>query len=182
VIHDNVYPAIDPARFVGKLKGRNVVVTGSHPQVPLISGSARGIGQATAIAFAKAGADVAIIDLKLENLAGTKKACESHGVKASAYVCDVTKDHLVKSTVAQIEKDMGPIYCVVNNAGGVSTRPFHMETMERFWYQIELNFKAVCPPRVINDRPCCSLMLSFRKCVSARKDVLLTLYGFIGGD
>lgn len=34
---------------------------------------------------------------------------------------------------------------MVNNAGGVSTRPFHMETMERFWYQVELNFKAVCP-------------------------------------
>lgn len=45
----------------------------------------------------------------------------------------------------KIEKDAGPIYVVVNNAGGVSTRPFHMETMERFWYQIELNFKAVRP-------------------------------------
>ena len=42
-----------------------------------------------------------------------------------------------------IERDVGKIYVVVNNAGGVSTRPFHMETMERFWYQVELNFKAV---------------------------------------
>ena len=111
----------------------------------VIKGSARGIGQAIAIAFAKAGANVAIIDLKFENLAETKKFCEAEGVKAYPYVCDVTKDDLVKSTVAKIEKDMGPIYVVVNNAGGLSARPFHMENMDRFWYQIELNFKAVRP-------------------------------------
>jgi NAD(P)-dependent dehydrogenase (short-subunit alcohol dehydrogenase family) len=134
-IHDDIYPAIDPSRFVGKLKGRNAIITGS----------ARGIGQAIAIAFAKAGADVAILDLKLENLAETKKLCEVEGVKAYPYQCDVTKDDIVKSTVEKIEKEMGPVYVVVNNAGGVSTRPFHMETMERFWYQIELNFKAVSP-------------------------------------
>jgi NAD(P)-dependent dehydrogenase (short-subunit alcohol dehydrogenase family) len=81
--------------------------------------------------------------LKLENLTETKKLCEAEGAKAFPYACDVTKDELVKSTVKQIEKDIGPIYVVVNNAGGVSTRPFHMETMERFWYQVELNFKAV---------------------------------------
>ena len=45
-----------------------------------------------------------------------------------------------------IERDVGKIYVVVNNAGGVSTRPFHMETIERFWYQVELNFKAVRDP------------------------------------
>jgi NAD(P)-dependent dehydrogenase (short-subunit alcohol dehydrogenase family) len=50
---------------------------------------------------------------------------------------------VVKQTVKTIESDVGKIYVVVNNAGGVSTRPFHMETMERFWYQVELNFKAV---------------------------------------
>ena len=107
-------------------------------------GSGRGIGQAIATAFAKAGADVAIIDLKVENLAETKKICEAEGAKVVAYACDVTKEAMVKETVAKIEKDMGPIYVIVINAGGVSTRPFHMETLERFWYQVELNFKAVC--------------------------------------
>lgn len=75
------------------------------------------------------------------------------------YACDVTKDDTVRETVSRIEKEAGPIYVVVNNAGGVSTRPFHMETMERFWYQIELNFKAVwCP----------SLRFRFHVCVFAR--------------
>jgi NAD(P)-dependent dehydrogenase (short-subunit alcohol dehydrogenase family) len=145
-IHSDIYPAIDPSRFVGKLKGRVAVITGPtyFDYYTYFLGSARGIGQAIATAFAKAGADVALIDLKLENLAETKKICEAEGVKAVPYACDVTKDQLVKETVKAIEKDLGPIYVMVNNAGGVSTRPFHMETMERFWYQVELNFKAVC--------------------------------------
>jgi NAD(P)-dependent dehydrogenase (short-subunit alcohol dehydrogenase family) len=85
--------------------------------------------------------------LKLENLTETKKLCEAEGAKkVKAYACDVTKEAVVKATVAEIEKDLGPVYAVVNNAGGVSTRPFHMESMERFWYQIELNFKAVRSP------------------------------------
>jgi len=92
--------------------------------------------------MAKAGADVAIIDLALKNLEKTKEICEAQGVEVIPYACDVTKDEIVKETVQKIEKDLGPIYVVVNNAGGVSTRPFHMETMERFWYMIELNFKA----------------------------------------
>ena len=106
-------------------------------------GAGRGIGQAIATCMAKAGADVAIIDLSVDRLETTKKLCEAEGVKVIPYACDVTKDHIVKETVQKIEKELEPIYIVVNNAGGVSTRPFHMETMESFWYQIELNFKAV---------------------------------------
>ena len=81
--------------------------------------------------------------MKVENLTETKKLCEAEGVKAYPFACDVTNDEQVKKTVEAIKKDIGPIDVCVNNAGGVATRPFHMETMERFWYMVELNFKAV---------------------------------------
>jgi len=127
--------------------------------------------------MAKAGADVAIIDLAVKNLEKTKEMCEAEGVKVVPYACDVTKDQIVKDTVQQIEKDLGPIYVVVNNAGGVSTRPFHMETMERFWYMIELNFKAVyIAENPTDDRRCYSPTMSFLVCVSVKRAALSALY------
>lgn len=79
----------------------------------------------------------------MENLGETVKSCEAEAVKVLAYACDVTNAEQVKNTVQKIEKDFGKIDTLVNNAGGVSTRPFHMEKLETFFHQIDLNFKAV---------------------------------------
>ena len=68
-----------------------------------------GIGRAIAEALAASGANVAVIDLREENLAETKVACESLGVRVMPYACDVTDGSRVKSTFDSIRKDMGPI-------------------------------------------------------------------------
>ncbi|KAJ4365031.1 hypothetical protein N0V83_008647 [Neocucurbitaria cava] len=121
---------------VEKLQGANA------GKVALITGAGQGIGAAISESLAKSGANVAILDLKLGNLENTKKACLSQNVKVEAFECDVTDDAKVKEVFDQVEKQLGPIDVLVNNAGILDQRPFIMSTFPAFWRQIEVNFKA----------------------------------------
>jgi NAD(P)-dependent dehydrogenase (short-subunit alcohol dehydrogenase family) len=59
-------------------------------KVAIVTGGGAGLGQACALAFARAGADVAICDVNESTLADTKTKVEELGVKALAVVCDVS--------------------------------------------------------------------------------------------
>lgn len=91
------------------IKGKTAVVTGGS----------RGIGRAIALAFASAGADIAVI------YAGNKDAAEEvcsrcrldYGVKAEAFCCDVSDFQAVGKTVAEIRSEFGTVHILVNNAG-----------------------------------------------------------------
>jgi NAD(P)-dependent dehydrogenase (short-subunit alcohol dehydrogenase family) len=90
-IHTDVYDAIDPSNFVGKFKGKVVFITGAG----------RGIGQGIAIAFAKAGATLSLVDLQKENLDDTVKQCEQLGAKVLAQACDVVDFKTVDAVLAR---------------------------------------------------------------------------------
>ena len=90
-INTQVYPAIDPSNFTGKLKGKVVLVTGA----------AQGIGQGIAIAMAKAGATLALLDLTKERLDNTVKQCEELGSKVLPMACDVTDEAAVDKALAE---------------------------------------------------------------------------------
>lgn len=90
-INTQVYPAIDPKNFTGKFKGKVVLVTGA----------ARGIGQGIAIAFAKAGATLSLLDYTKESLESTVKQCEELGSEVLAIGCDVTDNAAVDSALAE---------------------------------------------------------------------------------
>ena len=68
-----------------------------------------GIGQAIAIALAKSGASLALLDLDEARQANTKDACEKLGVNARAYGCNVLDEQSCVATFAQIEKDIGAV-------------------------------------------------------------------------
>ncbi len=97
---------MDPDRL--RLTGRVAVVTGA----------ARGIGEATALAFADLGANIAVCDRDADGLAATVDAIESRGVRATSSVIDVRDDSLVEGFMQQVDEDLGPIDILVNNAGG----------------------------------------------------------------
>jgi NAD(P)-dependent dehydrogenase (short-subunit alcohol dehydrogenase family) len=111
-------------------------------KVALITGAGQGIGAAIAEALAKSGANIAILDLNTDKLVKTKEACLHHNVKVADFACDVTDVNKIKEVFDNVEKQLGPINILVNNAGIFDQRPFMMSTFDGFWRQIEVNFKA----------------------------------------
>ena len=83
----------------------------------VITGSGRGIGRAMALAFAKKRSNVALIDLSAEHLAQTKALCEAEGVRAVTYLCNVTNELEVESTLDKVVADFGRFDVMINNAG-----------------------------------------------------------------
>lgn len=68
-----------------------------------------GIGQAIAVALARSGANLALLDLDEERQGDTKETCEQLGVTARAYACNVLQLDACETTFAKIEKDLGPV-------------------------------------------------------------------------
>jgi 3-oxoacyl-[acyl-carrier protein] reductase len=99
----------------------------------LITGAATGIGRATALLFAQAGANVAINHLGQAADAQTLLAeLKAAGVKAWAVEADVSKAADVQSMLSQLQAVANPIDILVNNAGIIQEKPF-LETTEADW-------------------------------------------------
>ena len=86
-------------------------------KVALITGGARGIGQAIAMTFAKEGADIVVADVNLETAQKTASEIESLGRKALALEMDVTSYEKVEEGINKILDKMGKVDILVNNAG-----------------------------------------------------------------
>ena len=78
-------------------------------KVAIITGAARGIGAAIAQSLATSGASVALLDISVEALDATEKACKEQGVKVGIYACDVTESESVKNVFEQVKKEIGEI-------------------------------------------------------------------------
>ena len=89
-------------------------------KVAIITGASGGLGKGTAIAYAKAGANVVICARRLEKLTEVAKACEEHGVKALPVKCDVMVREDLNNLVQQTIDTFGQIDILVNNA--ISTK------------------------------------------------------------
>ena len=83
----------------------------------LVTGGASGIGRATALAFAREGARVAVADILEEAAQGTVAEIEAMGGQAHAIACDVTDDDAVKAMIAATVDAFGGLDCAFNNAG-----------------------------------------------------------------
>jgi len=90
-------------------------------KVALITGSARNLGRADALVLAQEGCAVAVVDLNGEGARETVREIVAKGGKAQGYTCDIADRSQVAATVAQVEKDLGPVDILVNNAAIVFT-------------------------------------------------------------
>lgn len=121
-------------------------------QVALVTGGSRGIGKAIALDLAKKGADIAI------NYAGNRDAAietaeeiKKLDVNAEVFQCDVSNTEEVSEMVKEIEKKLGKVAILVNNAG-ITRDTLFMRMKEEDWDKvIETNLKGVynCSKAVI---------------------------------
>ena len=90
-----------------KLQGKKAIITGGS----------RGLGKATALAFAKEGIDVAITGRDETRLKETVEELRALGVNASYAIFDVGNHDEVKTGIQQLVKELGGVDILVNNAG-----------------------------------------------------------------
>ncbi len=86
-------------------------------KVALVTGAASGIGQASALALARAGAAVCVSDINGAGAEETAQSILDAGGKAISLTCDVTKSEDVSAMVAATVDAFGPLDAAVNNAG-----------------------------------------------------------------
>jgi 3-oxoacyl-[acyl-carrier protein] reductase len=86
-------------------------------KVALITGGARGIGRAIALAFAREGADIAIADVNQEEAEKTAGDIEALGRKSLPILMDVTNYAKVEEALNKILDKFGKVDILVNNAG-----------------------------------------------------------------
>jgi NAD(P)-dependent dehydrogenase (short-subunit alcohol dehydrogenase family) len=83
----------------------------------LITGAASGIGRASALAFASAGASVALLDIDARGLADTAAAVRAAGARAEVLVADVRDLRAVTGAVGRAVEAFGRLDAALNNAG-----------------------------------------------------------------
>src|SRR5437899_7292822 len=99
----------------------------------LITGAARRLGRASALALAQAGADVAITFLKSAREAReTVVDLSGLGVRSFALRCDVSDEGSVKSTMKDVGRELGRIDILVNNAANYETVDFERLTVRQW--------------------------------------------------
>jgi NAD(P)-dependent dehydrogenase (short-subunit alcohol dehydrogenase family) len=86
----------------------------------LVTGASRGIGQVIAVAFAQAGADVALVARGADGLAATAKEVRDLGRQAIEIPADLTGQETAATVVTEAIDRLGHLDVVVNNAGGSS--------------------------------------------------------------
>lgn len=86
-------------------------------KVVAVTGAAKGIGQGIALALAKRGANIAVIDLSLDDAETCATQLSEQGITARAYLCNIAEESQVEATFAKIVADFGALHGLVNNAG-----------------------------------------------------------------
>jgi len=83
----------------------------------LVTGAASGIGRALALALAREGTDLYLLDIDETNLAATASAAQACGVAVKTLVCDLTQSAAITAAVRAVLAEWGALNILVNNAG-----------------------------------------------------------------
>lgn len=86
-------------------------------QVALVTGASAGMGRATAHAFARAGAAVALLDLHADSVQAAARELTDEGLSAIGLACDVADEDAVAGAVRQTVQHFGRLDMAFNNAG-----------------------------------------------------------------
>ncbi|AFZ03279.1 SDR family oxidoreductase [Calothrix sp. PCC 6303] len=118
-------------------------MSGEYKQRALITGATSGIGKATALAFAKAGIDVALVSRSTDKLMAVAETVKHTEVDAKVYTVDLSNIGQVEAQISSVAADFGGIDILVNNAGIGYTGAL-CDTPLADWQQvIDLNLTSV---------------------------------------
>jgi 3-oxoacyl-[acyl-carrier protein] reductase len=121
-------------------------------KVSIITGAGQGIGEATALKFAREGAKVAVCDINEATIEDTLSKIKAIGGEAIGFVIDVTDKQTIARMVEGVMAKWGRIDTLVNNAGIVQDAQFKKMTDEQFERVIDVNLKGVynCTKAVVD--------------------------------
>jgi NAD(P)-dependent dehydrogenase (short-subunit alcohol dehydrogenase family) len=113
-------------------------------KVALITGGSRGIGQAIALGYAEAGADVVVASRKLTDLEEVAKEISALGRRSLAVSAHIGRMEDINNLVNKVKEEFGTIDILVNNAGTSPSLVSFLDADERLWDSIvNLNLKGL---------------------------------------
>ena len=113
-------------------------------KVTLITGASRGIGRATALAFAKAGSDIILTSRKVEDLEKVAAEIRGAGRRALVISAHLGKMEDVRKVADTAKAAFGKVDILINNAGTSPVFASFLESDERLWDTImNLNLKGL---------------------------------------
>jgi 3-oxoacyl-[acyl-carrier protein] reductase len=115
----------------------------------LVTGAASGIGRAIALALAKEGADVYLVDIDGEGLGVTAEAAGLLGVEVVTHVCDLSDPKQVTGAVTSVRSAWDRLNILVNNAGTAYYGPTHEMTGDQ-WDKI-LTVNLLTPIQLVRE-------------------------------
>jgi 3-oxoacyl-[acyl-carrier protein] reductase len=111
-------------------------------KVALVTGASRGIGAAIAVRLARRGAKVACVATMAEKARPTAAECAEFTEGSGAFGCDVASTSAVAELVAEVQKEMGGLDVLVNNAGITRDQLLLRMTEEDFDRVVAVNLKG----------------------------------------
>ena len=112
-------------------------------QIAIVTGAGRGLGRAMTLALARAGAHVGAVARSEEQLVETVRGVREEGGKAVAVVADVSDAASVKRMGLEVERTLGPVDLLVNNAAtmGPLGPTWEVDAAE-WWHALEVNLRG----------------------------------------
>lgn len=118
-------------------RGRRMAMAG---RVALVTGGSRGLGLILARELARRGARVVIGARDGEELERARHDLRSRGADALAVPCDVGERVGVDAMIARVERELGPVEVLVNNAGLIGVGPAGTQTEEDYERMMRVHF------------------------------------------
>jgi NAD(P)-dependent dehydrogenase (short-subunit alcohol dehydrogenase family) len=111
-------------------------------KVLLVTGATSGIGKATALRFAQAGASVAAVGRNEQALSEIERQCETAGVQSLAISADLSEAGAADSVIAKTVDRFGGIDYLVNAAGHISSGTIENTSLQAWDAMLDINLRA----------------------------------------